>query len=247
MPFIDLHCHILPGLDDGAEISDDSLQMAKVALDGGSAAIICTPHTFPRARYAPNDFRNAMIDTKEALRDSEIALPLYPGQEIFLPRGEDAHGIAEALERSALLTLNRSVYPLIEFDPYETAEAALDAVDILCASGFVPVIAHPERDFFIFENPNAASLLHEHGALLQLNKGSITGFFGRDVADTAHELLRAHLADFVASDAHSPYRRTPDLREAHEWISENLSESYADFLLWSNPARVLKNEKILPY
>lgn len=108
-------------------------------------------------------------------------------------------------------------------------------------------MAHPERYAFVAETPEAADQLKATGAFLQLNKGSLKGAFGRTAFQTAHRLLAERKADFIASDAHSPYVRTPYLGDAHELVSEHYSIDYADFLLRDNPFRVIRNQKIYSY
>ena len=108
----------------------------------------------------------------------------------------------------------------------------------------MPVVAHPERYAFVAEDGSAPLRLKKAGCLLQINKGSLKNKFGDHAYAVSQALIRHELADFVASDAHSPYMRTPYLADAYEIVCELHSEQYADILLTSNPQKVLKNEKI---
>ncbi len=245
MRFTDIHCHILPFLDDGAYSEDDFLNMAEVAEESGTDTVICTSHAYPGCDYTPEEYADVFRDMKERLVRFGIDVKLYPGQEIFV--GGDAEEISEGIKSGRLFTLNDSVYPLIEFDFGEVPEAVFRAVRVLKADGFTPVIAHPERYDFLADSPDEAERLHRAGALLQLNAGSIGGFFGPDAEYTARYLLGERLADFVASDAHSPYVRTPVLTDAHEWVSDFCSPRYADYLFTENPQKIIKNEIIRPY
>ena len=245
MRYVDIHCHILPELDDGSYHIGDSLQMADMAVSDNTVGIVCTPHHIPGCLYTYADMKAVFQRTTATLRDKNIPLTLYPGQEIFL--SDSISAIIRDLEAGQMFTLNHSAYPLVEFDPFEKEESVIRKLSRLISHGFVPIVAHPERYAFMNEDPDIAWELHDLGALLQVNKGSLKGFFGPEAAETSYFLLENRLADFVASDAHSPHVRTPQLHEAHEWISENFSYRYADYLLMENPELVLKNKKIYPY
>ena len=241
----DIHCHLLPGMDDGADFLEESLQMVQLAASGGTLGIVCTPHC-----NVPGSYRNHYEDSydrrlrelQERIARHKIPLRLFCGQEVFL-----AGSVLPLLRAGKLLTINRSVYLLCEFDPLEEEASALRKLQQLRAEGCVPIVAHPERYRFVAESPDAAARLRATGSFLQINKGSLKGAFGEDAARAAHRLLRRRIADFVASDAHSPYIRTPFLGEVHEMISELYSMDYADFLLRDNPLRVLRSQKIYSY
>lgn len=242
----DIHCHILPGLDDGAFFMDESLQMARMASSHHSGSIVCTPHTIPVGSYDRQTLLDVFHQTCAALRNNQINLNLTLGQEIFLDENNYKETIA-SLEAGELFTINHSVFPLVEFDPYEDIHSVYRMINELRSRGFVPIIAHPERYAFTAEDYRTLSRLKSMGGLLQINKGSLFNFFGSSAKQISSYLLEERMADFVASDSHSPYRRTPRLREAHELVSERYSIDYADYLFSSNPLRVLNNEKIYPY
>ena len=244
MLIYDIHCHLLPGLDDGAFLPDESLLMAEMAAKNGTRTMVCTPHWMPGG-YRQDKLIRTYRDLAKRLSEAGIPLKLALGQEIFMD--ENFRQAADMLENSRLLTINRTVYPLIEFDPFIPEKTACSIAECLRAKGFVPIVAHPERYAFTDEDHTALERLRAAGALLQVNKGSITGFFGREARRTADYMLRERLADFAASDAHSPYRRTPPMAEIHEFVSEYCSPEYADHIFSENPLRVLRNEPIYPY
>lgn len=244
MQFIDIHSHILPYLDDGAFSRDDALEMAKIADENAISEIVCTAHASAGCRYSANELAVTLRHTAERIEKSGCAVRLRPGQEILI-RG-DAPEVVSALERGSLLTLAGSRYVLIEFKMSSHSGDILNAAETVAAGGFVPVIAHPERYAAFAENPGLAHSLHACGALLQINKGSVTGYFGKTAEIAVKRLLENRQADFLASDAHSPFGRTPEIRSAHEWISEHCSPEYADYLAFSNPSRVLRDETVRP-
>lgn len=235
----DLHCHICYGTDDGAESLETAVEMVALASRCGTSGIAVTPHC-----NVPGSYKNywgsgpeVKIETlRKELSARNIPVELYPGQEIFA-----TPEVPELLRDGSLITLNGTRYPLIEFDFFETAENARRILGRLTAEGYTPVIAHPERYAFVCEIPEAALELRQMGCLLQLNKGSLVGRFGPEALYSSRRLIEMRLADIVASDAHSPYMRTPNLKNIHELICEEYSYDYADLLLKENPRRILEN------
>lgn len=239
----DIHCHILPGLDDGSDNIEESVRMAHLAVDGGTKAIIVTPHSnIPDSfqNYCDRDYVESFKALKARLAEEKIPLKIYPGHEIFADGN-----IVEMIKAKKLLTLCDSDYPLVEFGFTEHSDSVYEKLQILVAEGLTPIVAHPERYAFVIEDALAPIRLKEIGCLLQVNKGSLKGSFGRGAYTVSHAIIGQELADFVASDAHSPYMRTPYLADAREIISDIHSEEYADLLLSINPAKIIKNEKII--
>ncbi len=239
---VDIHCHILPGFDDGADNFEEALRMARIAAGGGTKAMIVTPHSnIPDSyqNYLDKSYVDTFKELKSKIKEQRIPIEIYPGHEIFA-----TDDIIEPIKRKRLLTLCGSDYPLVEFGFRERSESVYQKLQILVAEGLTPIIAHPERYAFVFENGSAPLILKKMGCLLQVNKGSLKNKFGANAYDVSQALIRREVADFVASDAHSPYMRTPYLADAHEIICELHSEQYADLLLSINPGKVLKNEKI---
>ncbi len=239
---VDIHCHILPGLDDGSDNIEESVRMARLAADGGTTAIVATPHSnIPGSyqNYFSKTYAEKFKDFSARLKAENIPLKIYPGNEIFA--GEN---VIELIKAKRLITLNNSVYPLVEFDFTEQPEIVYENLLALIAEGYTPVVAHPERYAFVIENELAPVELKNMGCLLQINKGSIKGSFGKGAYIAAHSMLSRSLADVVASDAHSPYMRTPYLADVNEIISEMYSADYADMLLDKNPGDIINNKKI---
>ena len=239
----DIHCHILYGLDDGAVSIEEALEMARIARTGGTKRIIATPHSNVTGSYRNvwcEEFSDMIGRLNTRLRERDVDVEIYPGQEIFC--GE---GFLNLLLGGELITLNNSKYPLVEFDFYEHSSSVYLKLKKLVSEGYVPVVAHPERYAFAFENSASVLELKNYGALIQLNAQSIIGGFGRYPKLVSEYILKNELADFVASDAHSPYMRTPYLADAHSIISDITSVDYADRVLNVNPSKILKNEKII--
>lgn len=238
----DIHCHILPGVDDGSGNLNDSIEMAQLAAESGTKGIIATPHCNIPGVF--ENYRNAELNEKlnklrKALKDKNIPVEIYSGQEVFLTTHFEKH-----LEKNEFITLNNSGYMLVELDFRIDEAEALSRLGRLASYGYVPVVAHPERYSFVIENPSAVQKIRALGALIQLNRGSLTGDFGMYIKITADSIIQSRFADFVASDAHSQYSRTPNLADIHEYICENISYDYADVLFNINPMKVINNERI---
>ena len=239
---VDIHCHILPGFDDGSDNIEESLRMARIAAGGGTKAIIVTPHSnIPDSykNYLDKEYVDTFKELKTKIKEANIPLEIYPGHEIFA-----AEDFVEQIKKRKLLTLCDSDYPLVEFGFRERSESVYEKLQLLVAEGFTPIIAHPERYAFVAEDRSAPLRLKKIGCLLQVNKGSLKNKFGDNAYAISQSIIRHEVADFVASDAHSPYMRTPYLADAHEIISELHSSQYANLILSINPEKVLKNEKI---
>lgn len=241
---VDIHAHILPELDDGAEHVLTSLRMAEKAARSGVTDLIATPHCNQRGRfenYASPALRACFAELKELLHEERIPLALHPGMEVFAT--EDA---PELYRNGELLTLAGSRYLLLEFDFSDSVEKMERILRAFQDLGVVPVLAHPERYYAVQERPEALYDWVMGGVHLQINKGSLSGAFGRDPFRTAVRMLEHDLASFAASDAHRADWRTPVLTETYRWLSANVSERRAYRLLEDNPKRVLQDLPLQP-
>ena len=198
---IDLHCHILPGVDDGSPDAEISLSMARHAAESGVTAIAVTPHcNLPgfRRNYRGPDYRRQLNDLRELLTQENIPLRLYSGAEVFA----DPSNIRTLIEQHELITLGGSRYLLVEFDFGLPGSVLLRTLEAIAQRGLVPVVAHPERYDAVQRDPGLAAWCFSRGMLLQLNKGSLLGLLGSRAEDTALHLLSHGLAHLIASDAH---------------------------------------------
>lgn len=137
-----------------------------------------------------------------------------------------------------------SRFCLCEVKPNIRADEAYRLLTHMRSLGYTPILAHPERYGFFQEDVHTADALRRMNIFLQIDKDSVFGMFGRKAALSAQRLPASRKVDFIASDAHSPYVRTPDLSQIHEWVSDHYSFDYAEYLLKVNPLRVLRNEDI---
>lgn len=240
---IDLHCHILPGIDDGSQNMEESIQMAKIAVESGVRAIAATPHCCMPSQcdnYNSPELLERIRYFKECLQKEEIPLQIYPGMEVYA-----TEELPELLKAGTLMTIAGSRYLLMEFGFEEDPEWVDILLETVLNQGYTPFIAHPERYSFIRKNPRLAYHYVRMGCALQMNKASILGRFGRSVQELSMELLDCRLIACVASDAHSSTVRTPHMTEVREYLDDVFGKGCSQLLLMDNPERILQNEEIV--
>lgn len=235
---IDLHSHILPGQDDGAQSLEESLEMARMAVDSGITVMVATPHC---RRDRTREIYAAWKLLREALEESGIPLQVLPGMEIYGTRET-----AGMLREGRLFTLGGSRYPLIEFSFQSDGEEESWILQSVRQAGYRPVVAHPERYSYVQDNLHLINDWYRMGCLFQVNRGSLMGRFGPEAQEAALELVQRGFATVVASDAHSPRIRTPWMADVWDMLAEEVAPICARTLLYDNPKRILKNEKLPP-
>ncbi len=235
---IDLHCHILPRVDDGSQSLEESLTMARLAVESGVTAIAATPHCVDGGAGV---IRERVLLLREALEDSGIPLRLYMGMEIF-----GTEETARLLRSGRLMTLNHSDYPLLEFNFQGTGEEETAVLQSVLQEGYHPVVAHPERYRYVQAQPELINRWTEMGCLFQVNRGSLFGRFGSSAKEMGWELVRRGFASVVASDGHSMRMRTPWMQDVQALIREEISPVAAEYLLLHNPKKILKNQPLDP-
>lgn len=234
---VDIHCHILPEVDDGAWDLETAMEMARMAVRSGTKRIIATPHFqgVPESLEQIPDILHQYQRLQRAIQREKLELELLPGAEILcVPQ------TLELARMGRLPTLGNSRYVLTEFyfdASWEFMDSTLSQLQEL---GYQSVVAHPERYGAIQHDPHRASSWFERGIVLQVNKGSVLGAFGRRAEETAVRLLYRGNVHVIASDAHSPERRTPDMTAVREWAREHLGREYAKILLEDNPGRITR-------
>lgn len=241
---IDLHCHILPGMDDGAAMMDDALEMAHMAALSGVRTVVATPHCNrpgnPDDNFAGQELTDRLQGLRSALQEAQIPLCILPGAEVFCtPR------MAQLLEDGKLLTLANSKYMLMEFYFDESPEFMEDCFGRVLRRGKVPVVAHPERYEAVFRNPELVARWFRKGLVIQLNKGSILGRLGSHAEAVSKYLLEQGLAHVVASDAHSSRVRTPHMAQVAHHLEQHYAPEYARILLSRNPERIIQDRSVI--
>ncbi|OEH92136.1 tyrosine-protein phosphatase [Bacillus solimangrovi] len=214
---IDIHCHILPGVDDGAVTIDDSIKMARAASEEGISKIIATPH-HKNGKYnnLKIDIMEHVVQLNKVLEKNDINVKILPGQEIRL-NGE----LLSDYALGKILTLNNTnKYLFIELPSNHVPRYTERLIFDIQLQNLIPIIVHPERNSQITENPNVLYEFVKNGALTQITASSLTGHFGKKVKQFTHKLIDANLTHFIASDAHNITSRTFNLRAAYENIEQ---------------------------
>lgn len=219
---IDLHCHILAGVDDGAKTIEDSLNMARLAVEQGITHVLATPHH--KNRNWNNEKEKVVKLVKELQKeidDHNIPLTIFPGQEVRI-YGE----ILQDIKEDKILFIDEQrQYLLIEFPtsniPTYTERLFYD----LLSEGITPIVVHPERNREILEHPNRLKTLIDKGALAQLTAASYTGGFGKQIQKLSEQLVEANLVHFIASDAHNIGNRAFHMEEASDKLRKEFGKS----------------------
>lgn len=221
---IDIHCHILPGIDDGAQTIEDSLAMAAQAAKEGIHTIVATPHLNSTYENRKPEILGKVDELNRVFQENRIDVKILPGQE---PRiyGE----ILEDFEKGEIQTLNGSPYLFIEFPTNSVPRYAEKLLFELQLNGLVPVIVHPERNSSIIENPELLYRLVEKGALTQVTAASVCGYFGKNIKNFSMQLIEANLTHFIASDAHNTSNRSFKMQEAFELIESKFGTDQVYF------------------
>lgn len=238
---IDLHTHIVPGVDDGAESFEESLKMLQIAELDGIEAIVATPHV--------SSFHNTIKDIEEIITQTQkfiadlnryaINLRVLQGAEVFFT----ANLMEYLNEYGDALSINRGSYFLLEF-PFEFIfPGTRGFIFNVLTAGWIPIIVHPERNRVVQRHPEILYDWIKAGALAQVNAGSLTGLFGAEAQLTSFNLLRHNLVHAIASDAHSPNHRTPELSFVYP-ILEKEGIEMADLLVYDIPRAILDNKAI---
>lgn len=240
---VDVHTHVAPGLDDGADSIEESLLMLERAYESGTRQLIVTPHFLNRAQcrfeFKKADVQRAFEKLSAAKDGAGLKIELFSGAEHF-----GVTDIGTYIEQGQIIPLAGSRYVLIEFDFSDDIRRVSFVTSALKNGGFVPVIAHPERYIFLQNEPSGAFTLLENDCLLQINKGSVLGRYGFRARELSFWLLENHLVQLVGSDCHSPYQRTPDMSAAHEMLTYRLGSQYVERIFTGNGLRVIHNETI---
>lgn len=234
---IDLHCHLLPGIDDGAKSLDMSLTMAQMAIDDGVGTIACTPHIYPGMYENTADGIRAAIDALQGELDQR-------GMPLRLLEGADVHlepDLVGSIHAGRIPTLAGSRYLLLEPPHHVAPPRFKESIFELMIAGFVPVITHPERLTWIDDHYPLFTHLSKIGVWMQITAGSVTGRFGSHAKHWAERMLDDGLVDILATDSHHPQHRPPLLAEAHAAVAARLGITEATHMVVTRPAGIINN------
>lgn len=226
---LDLHCHILPGVDDGAASLDESLEMARFCAQDGITHVVATPHCHRHCRMLRADILPHVARLNEALSKARIPLSVLPGSEV---QCTDAAAYRREFEAGLYCHLgDRPTFTLLEFNwkPEQYPAGAAELVGWLVGRGTTPIIAHPERHGFFSDDPARLRALVDAGAWLQVTVDSLLGNHGPAPQTSGESLLRTYPDAVLATDAHN-LRRCSGLSSGYTWARERLGEAQAERL-----------------
>ena len=228
MGYVDIHCHVLPGIDDGARDMDETLKMLKIASEQGISDMIVTPHYKQGRVGTPRQAIGEMIEqVGKYAALSGISIRLHPGTEIYYNSS-----LEEKLESGWLAKMNDSDFVLVEFSPLETFSYIRNAIEDLFGLGCHPILAHVERYQCMLSNVDNVRILHDMGCRIQVNASSIEGVFGFKIKHFIKKLLKERLVDYVGTDAHNCKTRAPEMTKCAEVLRKQCDAAYVDELLF---------------
>jgi protein-tyrosine phosphatase len=239
-PFADIHCHLLPGIDDGAKDWNDTLAMARLAADDGTSTIVATPHQLGSWTQNHGDEIRALVDEcNERLAAEKIPLTVLSGGEIRIEQG-----LIESLVTGELVTLgDHRRHVLLEL-PHELYIPIDGLMQELAARRITIVLAHPERNDGLLRQPDLAVDLVDAGCLTQLTAGSLCGTMGSHACDMAEWMITEGLVHIVSTDAHSPRVRRPLMSRAYDRICELTDVETANDLCSRHPGKIAAGRTI---
>jgi len=240
IPFVDVHCHMLPGLDDGAVNLGVSLAMAEMAVADGVRSVIVTPHQLGNySRNRGDTVRGFTSRFQRELNQRSIPLRVLPGADVRIE--PDMIQKIEAGDVVSLADHRRHVLLELPHELYMPLEGLLRA---LRAAGMTGILSHPERNQGILREPHVVEELVESGCLMQVTAGSLTGSFGLDIQGFAEWLVQEGLVHFLATDAHGTSSRRPLMSPAYYRAIELVGQRRAEELCSLNPASVMKGAEV---
>jgi protein-tyrosine phosphatase len=234
---IDIHHHLIFGVDDGAADMETSLRMVEMAAGDGITHIACTPHAISRFPYQfeVNAERRAMLQERI-------------GDRVILGSGCDFHlsfdNIEDALKEPAKYTINGRNYLLVEFDDFHISSHITDTFYELMLAGTRPILTHPERNLLLQKEPERIEEWLEHGCLVQITSNSLTGRFGKTAQTMGFRLLDKGWVHFLATDAHNTESRPPVMSEARRLVAQRYGAELAERLCVTNPLAAFEGRPV---
>lgn len=237
---IDVHCHIMPCVDDGSKNLNESLVIFRKAFESGVTDIVLTPHYIKDTKYSLGNVAKFRITAvlREALRRENLPINLHYGNEVYIDPE-----LPELIARGEVATLADSRYLLLELPVVSEDNSALDLIFRLKSMGITPIIAHPERYNYFQDRPERVERYLELGCLLQADYQSLLGKYGKKAKKTLKTLLKQDKISLLASDIHHKHHNYR-LKPAESKVKRIVGAKRAEELFVKNPAKVIKNELI---
>jgi protein-tyrosine phosphatase len=235
---VDIHSHILPGLDDGAQSMEESVEMLAIAAAAGTTDIVATPHANAQFRFDPELVRQLFRDLSGR---TTVSIRIHLGCDFHL----NYDNLLNAIKDPAKYTINNHQYLMVELPDLVALPAVKKALNQLTGAGVIPVITHPERNRSLQAELRELERWVGEGARVQVTAQSLLGRFGPAAQRAADSLMNANRVHFIASDAHDCVDRIPDLSEAYKYVSARYGAHRAEALFVHNPQATLRGELLL--
>ena len=228
---VDIHSHILPGIDDGSKNMSETLKMLEIAKTEGITHIIATPHYKSRHDNAnPNMVNKILNEVQQAAYNSGIDIKLYQGNEIMYH-----DSMCEELDSGYISCMCSTDYVLVEFYPTDSYQYIRNSLDEIISEGYQPILAHIERYECILETVSRAVELRRMGIEIQANASSIVGKSGKKVKKLIHTLLGEQVIDYIATDSHRcEGERMPSIKESVKQLYKRYDYRYVNKILYGN-------------
>lgn len=233
---VDIHSHILYGIDDGCKDINESIKILKKYEQDGIKHVILTPHYINNGEY--NTCNNEKIklfnELNKKVKEENIKINIYLGNEIYITKD-----IISLLENNKIMGINNSKYLLIEFPIFDDNKQILNLIHNIVLSGYIPIIAHPERYIYVQKDINILNEYINLGALLQINKDSFFGKYGKGPKKAVKKIIKKQLATFIGTDIHSIDSEFYSNDKLKKTIKRFSNKKYAEELLELNGLKLL--------
>jgi len=239
---IDVHHHLLYGLDDGAETIEDSIAMAKMAVEDGITHVVCTPHASHRYKFRQEENAVRLASLRAELASRGVPLVLGQGCDLHL----SWDNIQDAKANPAKYSINGKQYILVELPDQFIPAGLSDTFIDLQSAGLMPIVTHPERNPAVQRDPSKMKAWLEEGVLVQVTAGAVLGRFGSKAQALSHRFLENRWVHIIATDAHNTSSRPPKMREAFELIGKTFGHDTAHRLCVSTPLDVFEGKVLGP-
>lgn len=238
--YTDIHCHMLPGVDDGSDSMDTTINMLDLAYEEGCRRVIFTPHYEPgRNKYKPEELDSIFEKVKEKVSDIYPDMELYLGNELLFEAGVTQH-----VKDGLVHTMAGTKYVLVEFNIRITYKELYNALKELVQARFRPIVAHVERYRTLVGDEDKLEEIIELGALLQMNAESVFGSMFDERVRWCRKMMKNEYISFLGTDAHNLTHRAPHMKEALEWMYKKYDKEYIDAITWDYPEKMMANEYI---
>lgn len=237
---IDIHHHLLPGLDDGSPNLATSVDMARMAFADGITHVVCTPHASAQFEFEPERIADRAAELRAALAAAGVPLTLGIGCDFHL----SYDNIQAALAAPRRFSINGGPYLLVELPDFGLSPTLTDTFYQMQLVGISPILTHPERNSTLQKDNIRLAEWIRAGVLVQITANSVTGNMGKAAERMSHELLSRRWVHFIATDAHNLTSRPPRMQQVHAGVTQRYGKTYADRLCIYNPRAVFEGSPL---